>query len=66
VAEQTPIHEKLKAIRTELGVTQIHIARALDKSPAWYHGIESGRRKIDAETLRDIAKVLGVTACKFF
>lgn len=60
------VHERLREVRLQLGVRQNYIAGKLEKSPSWYHGIETGRRRLDVETLVAIADIIGVDVAVFF
>lgn len=60
------LHNRLREMREALGIKQVYMARQLHMSPSGYHGLESGRRKISAEMLNKIARVLGVDVSLFF
>lgn len=60
------VHLKIEEIRTRKGVTKTHIARKCSKTTAWYHGISVGRRKLNVDTLQEIANALEVDIKDFF
>lgn len=55
------IGEKIKKIRSARGFTQSDMAEALGVSRAYYTQWESGARRINAEQLIELSKVVGVT-----
>lgn len=60
------IHEKLKKIRTDKGITQTYIAKKIGKTPGWYSNIERGKRGLSAEDAKKIAAVLEVDMNEIF
>lgn len=60
------VHEKIRHIRQNKGITQVHVAKELNISVQTYNGYELGRRRIDVELLKEIAKVLKTPIVKFF
>ena len=61
-----PIHERIEEIRKAKGVTKTHIARKCNRTVSWYHGISTGRRKPNVESLQLIANALEVDVKVFF
>lgn len=61
-----PIHERIEEIRKSKGVTKTHIAKKCNRTVSWYHGISTGRRKPNVESLQQIADALGVDVKIFF
>jgi DNA-binding XRE family transcriptional regulator len=59
--ESSPIHERLRARRTEMGKGLREMARHLDIVPAHLTDIEYGRRNPSPELLVKIAKAYGMT-----
>jgi transcriptional regulator with XRE-family HTH domain len=55
------LHEKIRAVRRELNLTQENIARELNISYQNYQKYEHGERKISAELLSKIADAMKVT-----
>lgn len=64
--EVRPIHERIEEIRKAKGVTKTHIARKCNRTVSWYHGISTGRRKPNVESLELIASALEVDVKDFF
>lgn len=60
------IHENIKKLREEQGVTQIHVAKKLNIAYQTYNNYESGKRTPRPEVLLSISKVLNVPIEKFF
>lgn len=60
------IRENVKKIRESKGVTKTHVAKELGLSPMGYGHIESGNVRLDADRLKDIAKILSVEPAIFF
>jgi len=60
------IGEKIRAIRTSKGISQVYIAGKLGKTPQWLSNIEKGRRQISITELEQIAMVLEVKVTIFF
>lgn len=56
------IYERIKALRTELHLSQDYVARYLGVNRSTYTQIENGNRKILAEELAELSKLFGVTA----
>lgn len=55
------LHEKIRAVRRELNLTQENIAQELNISYQNYQKYERGERKINAEILTKIANAMKVT-----
>jgi putative transcriptional regulator len=63
------LHERVRQLRKERGITQTHMAKKLGyKSVSSYHAFETGRksRGISIEQARIIAKELNVTLEELF
>lgn len=60
------IHDKIRALRKSQGISQTHIAEALNMSVSGYNMKECGKRPINTEELQIIAKSLKVSASIFF
>lgn len=60
------VHEKIEEIRKEKGVTKTIIAEKCNKTVAWYHGISTGKRKANVDSLQEIADALEVDVRDFF
>lgn len=61
-----PVYLKIEEIRIQKGVTKTHIAKRCGKSVSWYHGISTGRRIPNVESLQEIAIALEVDIKDFF
>lgn len=61
-----PVHLRIEEIRKSKGVTKTHIAKKCGKSVAWYHGISTGRRQPNVESLQQIADALETDVRNFF
>ena len=48
---------QLKKARQEAGLKQVEVAKLLKKTQSYISKIESGQRRIDVVTLKDIAKL---------
>jgi transcriptional regulator with XRE-family HTH domain len=55
------VGQNLKKIRTEKGISQGDICRALDMDRAYISALENGKRNPTVATLEKIAKVLGIS-----
>ncbi|MFS0560089.1 helix-turn-helix transcriptional regulator [Terribacillus sp. 179-K 1B1 HS] len=60
------VNKKVREIRFSKGITQVHVAKKLGLSVSTYNSYELGRRKINVETLRDIAAILDEPIENFF
>ncbi|EMA6341719.1 MULTISPECIES: helix-turn-helix domain-containing protein [Bacillus cereus group] len=60
------VHEKIRYIRQNKGITQVYVAKKLNIPVQTYSGYELGRRRIDVELLKEIAKVLEIPIANFF
>lgn len=49
--------EQLKKARTEAGMDQKDVAKALGRTQSYVSKIESGQRKIDVVQLKELAKI---------
>lgn len=61
-SEQIKLGKNLKRIRTEKGISQGDIARALDVGRSFITNIENGKTNPTLATIAKIAKAIGVTA----
>lgn len=61
-----PVHQRIEEIRIRKGVTKTHIAKQCGRSVAWYHGISTGRRQPNVESLQLIADALETDVRNFF
>lgn len=61
-----PVHQRIEEIRISKGVTKTHIAKKCGKTVAWYHGISTGRRQPNVESLQQIADALETDVRNFF
>ncbi len=55
------ISQRLAKVRREKGVTQVEMAKKLKTSQSMYSRYESGELRVHADTVINIAKILGVT-----
>lgn len=60
-SEQIKLGKNLKRIRTEKGISQGDIARALDVGRSFITNIENGKTNPTLATIAKIAKVVGVS-----
>ena len=60
-SEQIKLGKNLKRIRTEKGISQGDIARALDVGRSFITNIENGKTNPTLATIAKIAKVIGVS-----
>ena len=60
------IHENIKKLREEQGITQVHVAKKLEIPYQTYNNYENGKRTPRPELLLAISKVLNVPIEKFF
>lgn len=58
---KTNLHNVLKSLRKERGVTQTEVAKALKITQKTYSNYENGTRKPDIEMLLDIANYYKVS-----
>jgi transcriptional regulator with XRE-family HTH domain len=63
--QQKALLSLLRELRTEAGIRQVDMARALGKPQAFVSYYESGARRLDLLELRQICKILGVTLVDF-
>lgn len=56
------INERIKALRTELHLSQNYVAKYLGVSRSTYSQMENGNRKVIAEELAQLSVLFGVTA----
>ncbi|TCZ76150.1 XRE family transcriptional regulator [Paenibacillus albiflavus] len=61
-----PVHQKVEEVRVSKGVTKTHIAKKCGKTTSWYHGISTGRRTLNVDSLQQIATALDVDIRIFF
>ncbi|MFA6408410.1 MAG: helix-turn-helix transcriptional regulator [Candidatus Paceibacterota bacterium] len=60
-SEQIKLGKNLKRIRTEKGISQGDIARALDVGRSFITNIENGKTNPTLATIAKIAKAIGVS-----
>lgn len=60
------INKNIRKIRKSKGVTQTHVAKELGITVQTYNGYELGRRKVQADTLHNIALILNEPIENFF
>jgi transcriptional regulator with XRE-family HTH domain len=60
-AEYLRLCATLRALRHEVGLTQVQVAAALGVPQSFVSKYESGERRLDVIELRHIAQVLGLT-----
>ena len=63
--QQKALLSLLRELRTEAGIRQVDMARALGKPQAFVSYYESGARRLDLLELRQVCKVLGVSLPDF-
>ena len=63
--QQKALLSLLRELRTQAGIRQIDMARALGKPQAFVSYYESGARRLDLLELRQICKILGVSLLDF-
>jgi len=63
--QQKVLLSLLRDLRTQAGLRQIDMARALGKPQAFVSYYESGARRLDLLELRQICKILGVSLLDF-
>lgn len=61
-SEQIKLGKNLKRIRTEKGISQGDIARALDVGRSFITNIENGKTNPTLATIAKIARAIGVSA----
>lgn len=60
------INKNIKTIRQTKGLTQKFVAEQLGMSQMQYYRIENGHAKLDANTIPELARILGVRPAIFF
>jgi transcriptional regulator with XRE-family HTH domain len=63
--EQKALLSLLRRLRTQAGLRQVDVARALGKPQAFVSYYESGARRLDLLELRQICRILGVSLVNF-
>jgi transcriptional regulator with XRE-family HTH domain len=63
--QQKALLALLRELRTEAGIRQVDMARALGKPQAFVSYYESGARRLDLLELRQVCSVLGVSLPDF-
>lgn len=58
--------KRLKILRLNHGLRQADICKAAKLSHGFYSDVENGKRSVSADTLRKMARVLGVTMDELF
>ncbi|ACV63242.1 transcriptional regulator, XRE family [Desulfofarcimen acetoxidans DSM 771] len=57
---------RIRKIRKAKGITSCYVAKKLGMSPGGYSDIERGRRKLSAERVEKIAKILEIDIGEIF
>jgi transcriptional regulator with XRE-family HTH domain len=60
------VHNKIRRIRKDKGITQVFVAEKLGIPVQTYNGYELGRRNIKVELLQQIARILQEPIENFF
>jgi transcriptional regulator with XRE-family HTH domain len=63
--QQKALLSLLRQLRTQAGLRQVDMARALGKPQAFVSYYESGARRLDLLELRQVCKVLGIPFLDF-
>ena len=63
--QQKVLLSLLKELRSEAGLRQVDMAKALRKPQAFVSYYESGARRLDLLELRQICEVLGISLVEF-
>jgi transcriptional regulator with XRE-family HTH domain len=63
--EQERFVRLLREARERAGMTQVELAKKLEKPQSFISKIESGERRVDLVELEYICKVLGISLTKF-
>jgi transcriptional regulator with XRE-family HTH domain len=63
--QQKALRSLLRQLRTEAGLRQVDMAKALGKPQAFVSYYESGARRLDLLELRQICGILGITLIDF-
>ena len=63
--QQKALLSLLRELRTQAGLRQVDMARALGKPQAFVSYYESGARRLDLLELRQICRILGVSLLDF-
>jgi transcriptional regulator with XRE-family HTH domain len=64
-AEQELLQELLRRTREEDGLTQVKLARQLNRPQSFVSKYESGERRLDIIELREVCQSLGTTLARF-
>lgn len=56
----------IEEIRVEKGITKSHIARAANRTGAWYTNVVRGKKRIPADLIPALAKALGETPTSLY
>ena len=59
-AEQEKLQQLLRQTREQAGVTQVELARKLDRPQSYVSKYESGERRLDILELREVCQALGM------
>lgn len=60
------LHNKLRELRKQKGLTQEDMANALHKNQNAYSLLEQGKSKLDADLIPDICNILNITPIDLF
>ncbi|HLA95952.1 MAG TPA: helix-turn-helix transcriptional regulator [Pyrinomonadaceae bacterium] len=62
----TKIGERIKELRSRLGISQEALAHLADLDRTYVNSVENGKRNISIENIEKIAKALNVSVKEFF
>lgn len=62
----TPIYIRVEDVRVSKGVTKTHLAKACNKTSAWYSDVSKGKIRLLVDDLEKIATALNVSPQIFF
>jgi transcriptional regulator with XRE-family HTH domain len=65
-AHLEPIYVRVEKVRVSRGVTKTHLARACNKTVAWYSDVSKGKIRLTVDDLEKIANALNVDVKIFF
>ena len=63
--QQKVLLSLLRQLRQDAGLTQVEVARRLEKPQAFVSYYESGARRLDLLELRRVCEILGITLHEF-
>ena len=62
----TKIGERIKELRSRLGISQEALAHLADLDRTYVNSVENGKRNISIENIEKIAKALNISVKDFF